>query len=52
MSSVGSRGLIYPLSTFGITWMVLNASLLFYTAIVTPAVIAFYWWVRLQERLA
>ena len=35
--------LIYPLSLFGIIWIVLTATFLGYTAVVTPPVIAFHW---------
>jgi hypothetical protein len=35
--------LIYPLSPFGISWVVITAVLLLYTAVVTPAVIVFHW---------
>ena len=35
--------LIYPLSPFAIGWMAVTCAFLLYTAIVTPAVIAFHW---------
>ena len=35
--------LVFPLSPFGIFWLVMTAILLAYTAIVTPPVIAFHW---------
>eukprot|EP00960_Hanusia_phi_P070049 767227-Hanusia_phi.AAC.3 len=36
-------GLIHPASLFGTIWILLGASLLLYTAIVTPITIAFFW---------
>jgi hypothetical protein len=38
----GSR-LIYPLSKFGLAWIVLTSLFLMYTGIVTPPLIAFHW---------
>ena len=35
--------LIYPLSPFAIGWMAVTCAFLLYTAVVTPAVIAFHW---------
>ena len=35
--------MIFPLSPFGISWMVLMTVGLFYTALLTPPVVAFHW---------
>ena len=35
--------LIYPLSHFGVAWILTTALLLAYTAIVTPPMISFHW---------
>jgi hypothetical protein len=35
--------MIYPQSAFAIMWMGLTCFFLLYTALVTPAVIAFHW---------
>ena len=41
--SMPTSRLVYPLSPFGVSWLVLTAILLAYTAIVTPPVISFHW---------
>jgi len=38
-----NSNLIHPLSGFGRAWLIVTAALLAYTAIVTPATIAFHW---------
>ena len=40
---VPSSRMIYPLSPFALTWMGFTCGFLLYTAIATPAVIAFHW---------
>ena len=35
--------LVYPLSHFGVAWILTTALLLAYTAIVTPPMISFHW---------
>ena len=42
MAVITSR-VIYPLSPFSVGWTALTCFFLLYTAIVTPAVIAFHW---------
>jgi hypothetical protein len=42
-TSTPASKLIYPLSLFAVSWVIITAVFLAYTAIVTPPIIVFYW---------